>query len=95
MRRIASRMEEGRFPLLIAEIRGADGRRLSERRRDAVIAQLKKEGVKDAAERTQVGPIVGEWYPHVLQFVRVLAFLPLGLFLILQAFVFLTRPATK
>ena len=81
--------------MLIAEIRGADGRRLSERRRDAVIAQLKKEGVKDAAERTQIGPIVGEWYPHVLQFVRVLAFLPLGLFLILQAFVFLTRPATK
>jgi hypothetical protein len=95
VRQIAARMEEGRFPVLIAEIRGADGRRLSERRRDVVIAQLKKEGVKDATERTQVGPIVGEWYPQVLQFVRVLAFLPLGLFLILQAFVLLTRPATK
>ena len=95
VRRIASRMEESRFPVLIAEIRGADGLRLSQRRRDAVIAQLKKEGVKDAGERTQIESIVGEWYPHVLQFVRVLAFLPLGLFLILQAFVFLTRPATK
>ena len=64
VRRIASRMEEGRFPVLIAEIKGADGLRLSERRRDAVIAQLKKEGVKDAAERTQVESIVGEWYPQ-------------------------------
>lgn len=95
LRKVAARMEEGRFPVLIAEIKGANGRRLSQRRRDAVVALLTKEGVKGAVERTQIGPVSGEWYPHVLQIVRVLAFLPLALFLILQALVFLARPATK
>jgi predicted dehydrogenase len=95
LRKVAARMEENRFPVLIAEIKGANGRRLSQRRRDAVVALLTKEGVKGAAERTQIGPVSGEWYPHVLQIVRVLAFLPLALFLILQALVFLARPATK
>jgi hypothetical protein len=60
-----------------------------------VVAALAKDGVKGAAERTQIGPVVGEWYPLALQVVRVLAFLPLGIFLILQALVFLARPATK
>jgi hypothetical protein len=95
LRKLAARMEESHFPVLISEARGADGRRLSERRRDAVVAVLSKEGVKGAAERTQIGPVVGEWYPFVLQIVRVLAFLPLALFLLLQALVFLARPASK
>ena len=43
----------------------------------------------------QVVPIVGEWYPPVLRVVRVLAFAPLALFLVLQLFVFLTRPAAR
>ena len=62
-------MDEGRFPILIAEYKGADGRHLAERRRDAVVAALKKDGVKGAAERTQIGPVVGEWYPFALEFV--------------------------
>lgn len=95
VRKLAARMEEDRFPVLIAESKGPDGRRLSERRRDAVVALLSKEGVKGGAERTQIGPVVGEWYPRALQIVRVLAFLPLALFLVLQALVFLARPATK
>ena len=95
LRKLAARMEESHFPVLISEARGAEGRRLSERRRDAVVAVLSKEGVKGAAERTQIGPVVGEWYPFVLQIVRVLAFLPLALFLLLQALVFLARPASK
>jgi predicted dehydrogenase len=95
LRKVAGRMEEGRFPVLIAESKGPAGQRLSERRRDAVVAVLTKEGVKGAAERTQIGPVVGEWYPYLLQVVRVLAFLPLGFFLVLQVLVFLARPATK
>jgi predicted dehydrogenase len=95
VRKVAARMEEGRFPILIAESKAPGARRLSERRRDAVVALLSKEGIKGAAERTQIGPVVGEWYPQVLQIVRVLAFLPLALFLILQMLVFLARPATK
>jgi hypothetical protein len=95
VRRVASRMEEARFPVLIAEIKGPAGKRLNERRRDAVVTLLMKEGAKGAAERTQVGPVVGEWYPQALLIVRVFAFLPLGLFLLLQIFVFLARPATK
>lgn len=95
VKKIASRMDEGRFPIFVAEYPGANGRNLSERRRDAVIAALAKDGVKGAAERTQAGPVVGEWYPYALQVVRVLAFLPLGIFLVLQIFVVLTRPATK
>lgn len=95
LRKIATHMQEGRFPVLIAESKAPGGRRLSERRRDAVVAALTQEGVRDAAERTQIGPVAGEWYPYVLQVVRVLAFLPLGLFLLLQALVFLARPATK
>jgi predicted dehydrogenase len=95
VQKIAARFDEGRFPILIAEYKGADGRRLAERRRDAVVAGLTKDGIVGAAERTQVAPVVGEWYPIALQVVRVLAFLPLAIFLILQALVFLARPATK
>jgi predicted dehydrogenase len=95
VQKIAAHLDEGRFPILIAEYKGADSRHLAERRRDAVVAALMKDGVKTAAERTQIGPVVGEWYPFALEVVRVLAFLPLGIFLILQIFVFLARPATK
>ncbi len=95
VQKIVAHLDEGRFPILIAEYKGADGRHLAERRRDAVVIALTKEGVKGAVERTQIGPVVGEWYPFALQVVRVLAFLPLGIFLILQALVFLARPATK
>jgi predicted dehydrogenase len=95
LRDLAARMEGNRFPILIAESKGPGGRQLGERRRDAVVALLKKEGAKEVAERTQIGPVVGEWYPHVLQVVRILAFAPLALFLALQVLVFLARPATK
>jgi len=95
VQKIAAHLDDGRFPVLIAEYKSTDGRHLAERRRDAVVAALAKDGVKGAAERTQIGPVVGEWYPLALQVVRVLAFLPLGIFLILQALVFLARPATK
>jgi hypothetical protein len=93
--KIAARLDEGRFPILIAEYKGADGRHLAERRRDAVVAVLAKGGAKGAAERTQIGPVIGEWYPVALEIVRVLAFLPLGVFLVLQVLVVLARPATK
>jgi predicted dehydrogenase len=95
VQKIVAHLDEARFPILVAEYKGADGRHLAERRRDAVVIALTKEGVKGAVERTQIGPVVGEWYPFALQVVRVLAFLPLGIFLILQALVFLARPATK
>jgi hypothetical protein len=95
LRQLAARLDGTRFPVLIAENKGAEGRRLSERRRDAVVAELTKLGAKDAAARTQIGPIVGEWYPQMLRVVRILVFAPLALFLALQALVLLTRPAVK
>jgi predicted dehydrogenase len=95
LRKVAARMEDGHFPVLIVEGKSPEGRRLSERRRDAVVAALAKEGVKGPAERTQIGPVVGEWYPFVLEIVRVVAFVPLAFFLLLQMLVFLARPATK
>jgi hypothetical protein len=60
-----------------------------------VVAALKRQGVDDAAPRTQVAAIVREWYPQMLRIVRVLVFAPLALFLVLQFFVFLTRPGAR
>jgi hypothetical protein len=95
LRRLAPKMGEMRFPVLIEPTSAAEDRALNEKRRDAVVEALKKQGVDDAAQRTQVVPTVGEWYPHALRVVRVLVFAPLALFLVLQFFVFLTRPAAR
>jgi hypothetical protein len=95
LRRLAPRMGEVRFPVLIEPAPAADDRALNQKRRDFVVNLLKKQGVDDAAQRTQVTPIVGEWYPQALRVVRVLVFAPLALFLVLQFFVFLTRPAAR
>ena len=93
--RLAPRMGETRFPVLIEPAPAAEDRALNQKRRDFVIDVLKKQGVDDAAQRTQVTPIVGEWYPQALRIVRVLVFAPLAPFLVLQFFVFLTRPAVR
>jgi hypothetical protein len=93
--RLAPRMGESRFPVLIEPGPAAEDRALNQKRRDFVVDSLKKQGVDDAAQRTQVTPIVGEWYPQALRVVRVLVFAPLALFLVLQFFVFLTRPAAR
>jgi len=95
LRRLAPRMGETRFPVLIEPVAAGEDGGLNQKRRDAVVDALKKEGAADAGERTQVVPIVGEWYPQVLRVVRVLAFAPLALFLVLQLFVFLTRPGAR
>jgi hypothetical protein len=95
LHRLAPRMGESRFPVLIEPAPAADDRALNQKRKDFVIDVLKKQGVDDAAQRTQVTPIVGEWYPQALRVVRVLVFAPLALFLVLQFFVFLTRPAVR
>jgi hypothetical protein len=84
-----------RFPVLVETAPSSDDRALNEKRHDVVVDALKKQGVDDAAQRTQVVPIVGEWYPQALRFVRVLVFAPLALFLVLQFFVFLTRPGAR
>lgn len=95
LRRLVPRMGDGRFPVLVEPAAASDDRALNDKRRDVVVAALKKQGIDDAAQRTQVAPIVGEWYPQALRFVRVLVFAPLALFLALQFFVFLTRPAAR
>jgi hypothetical protein len=95
LRRLAPRMGESRFPVLIEPAPAAEDRALNQKRHDFVVDVLKKQGVEDAAQRTQVTSIVGEWYPQALRVVRVLVFAPLALFLVLQFFVFLTRPAAR
>jgi hypothetical protein len=95
LQRLAPKMGETRFSVLIEPTTAAEDRALNDKRRDAVVEALKKQGVDDAAQRTQVVPIVGEWYPQALRVVRVLVFAPLALFLVLQFFVFLTRPAAR
>jgi hypothetical protein len=92
LKALAPQMEGAHFPVLVEQSSGAGAVDLDRRRRDAVIAELKLDGEKDAAERTQTGPVVGEWYPQLLRVVRVLAFAPLAIFLLLQAMLFLTRP---
>jgi predicted dehydrogenase len=92
---LAPKMGETRFPVLIEQAAAPDDPALNQKRQDAVAGALKKQGVDDAAQRTQVAPIVGEWYPQALRVVRVLVFAPLALFLILQLFVFLTRPGAR
>jgi len=92
LHRLVPRMGDSRFPVLVETALSSDDRALNEKRHDVVVDTLKKQGVDDAAQRTQVVPVVGEWYPQALRFVRVLVFAPLGLFLVLQFFVFLTRP---
>jgi hypothetical protein len=95
LRRLAPRMSETRFPVLIEAVTAAEDRALNQKRRDAVVDALKRQNVDDAAQRTQVAAIVGEWYPQTLRVVRVLVFAPLALFLVLQFFVFLTRPGAR
>jgi predicted dehydrogenase len=93
VKELAPRMNGNRFPVLVEQAPQPGAADLDRRRRDAVVNALKQDGEQDAGERTQVGPIVGEWYPHLLRIVRVLAFAPLALFLLLQAMLFLTRPS--
>jgi hypothetical protein len=88
-------MGEIRFPVLIEPAAASDDRGLDQKRRDFVVEALKRQGVNEAAQRTQVAPIVGEWYPRALRVVRVLVFAPLALFLALQFFVFITRPGAR
>ena len=95
LHRLVPRMGESRFPVLVETAPSSDNRALNQKRHDVVVDALKKLGVDDAAQRTQVVPIVGEWYPQALRFVRVLVFAPLALFLVLQFFVFLTRPGAR
>jgi predicted dehydrogenase len=95
LRQLAPHMGETRFPVLIEPTAAADDPALNQKRRDVVIDALKKQGVDDAAQRTQIVPIVGEWYPQALRILRVLVFAPLALFLVLQFFVFLTRPGAR
>jgi hypothetical protein len=95
IRQLAAHLGESRFPILIEQSPGSDDRGLDQRRRDFVTNAIKKDGGPDATERTQVAPIVGEWYPQALRVVRVLVFAPLALFLALQALVFLTRPSAR
>jgi hypothetical protein len=92
---LAPKMGETRFPVLIETVAPQDDAALNQKRRDAVVGELKRRGIDDAAQRTQVVPIVGEWYPQALRVVRVLVFAPLGLFLVLQFFVFITRPGAR
>ena len=93
--RLAPHLGESRFPVLIEQSSPSDDRPLDQRRRDFVIDAIKKDGGGDATERTQIAPIVGEWYPQALRVVRILVFAPLALFLVLQALVFLTRPSAR
>jgi hypothetical protein len=95
LRLLAPRMGETRFPVLIEQASASEDRALNQKRQDVVVDAIKKHGVDDAAQRTQVVPIVGQWYPQALRIVRVLVFAPLGLFLVLQVLVFLTRPAAR
>jgi predicted dehydrogenase len=92
---LAPRMGETRFPVLIETAGLEDDAALNQKRHDAVVTELKRRGIDDAAQRTQVVPIVGEWYPQALRVVRVLVFAPLALFLVLQFFVFITRPGAR
>jgi predicted dehydrogenase len=95
LHRLVPPMGGTRFPVLVETSPSSDDRALNEKRHDVVVDTLKKRGVDDAPQRTQVVPIVGEWYPQALRFVRVLVFAPLALFLVLQFFVFLTRPGAR
>jgi hypothetical protein len=93
LKELAPRMNGERFPVLVEQSPGQGAIDLDRHRRDAVVAELKRNGEQDAGDRTQVGPVVGQWYPQVLRIVRILAFAPLALFLLLQAMLFLTRPS--
>jgi hypothetical protein len=95
LRGLAPKMSESHFPILIEAAPAAEDRALDQKRRDAVIDVLQQEHVDDAAQRTQVALLVGEWYPQALRVVRVLVFAPLALFLALQLLVVLTRPAAR
>ena len=55
VQKIAARLDEGRFPILIAEYKGADGRHLAERRRDAVVAALRRRASKERSSGRKSG----------------------------------------
>jgi predicted dehydrogenase len=95
VREVAARNAGSSSPVLIEEGGGPGNPQLDEQRCATVIALLKDQGMQDAAERTQLAPVVGQWYPKLLKVVRLLAFVPLALFLLLQLLVFLARPALR
>ena len=67
LQELAPKMAGTRFPVLI-ERAGPPPLGIDERRRDAVVAYLEKQGFKDDGERVRVEGIFGQWYQPVLRF---------------------------
>ncbi len=61
-------------------------------RRDALIHQLRQEGIPQAIERVEVRELDGPWFETVMKIARILVFLPLFLFLGMQTLLLITRP---
>jgi hypothetical protein len=66
---------------------------LDARRREAVVRALHAHAAPHHETRTVLRPLAGERFQRVMTGLWVLVFLPLGLFLLLQALIFFARPA--
>lgn len=82
----------------VVYIEAADGtdeaQRLNEDRRQEVWAALSNSGVEDS-HRVVVRPIKGKWFAAMMQLARVLVFAPVGLFLLVQGLLAITKPAAS
>ncbi|MEX2287835.1 MAG: hypothetical protein WD648_12150 [Planctomycetaceae bacterium] len=88
---IARRMPGSTFPVIVEQSADERGAALDEARRLAVVGQLKAAGAPDAEQRTIVARLRGRGFQACMQVARLAVFVPLGLFLLLQLLLFITR----
>lgn len=91
---IASQWSQTPAALILVRDEATDEELLTARRA-SVIEALEEVGARDVPERTIVRPLVGTWYERALTIAWTLAFLPLGLFLILQMLILAARPPSN
>jgi myo-inositol 2-dehydrogenase/D-chiro-inositol 1-dehydrogenase len=87
-------MRNATFPVLIEQSADSDAE-TSERRRAEIVRRLTEAGAGDAPQRVQVAELKGRGFQAFMQVARLLVFVPLGLFLLLQLLLFISRPASN
>jgi len=78
-------------PVLVVEAQGDPGSELNQLRRSTVLRSLEDVQVRDGAQRTELRPVQGRWFEQMMRVGWVIVFLPLGITLLLQLLIVVTR----
>jgi predicted dehydrogenase len=95
LEKIGGQMSKGTFQILIEQCENNSDPELDQLRRKAVVDVLSKKGARDAEKRTVVFPLRGKWFSLLMRIARILVFLPLAVFLLLQLLLFVARPSAS